>query len=159
MTPCHAAALALVGWYLTRPPLPQRQLMPSTRTLRQLCGDERWVGASRPGRNARLTAPTHENDASPPTIRASRKNSDDRTAGGSFSSRDLRLGEHPSDPPHACVSLIPRQAAMANVKRLARKEKTAILVWLKIYLIRLLPFPAAESTAQRCKNAHLPYPR
>ena len=48
---------------------------------------------------------------------------------------------------------------MANVKRLARKEKTAILVWLKIYLIRLLPFPAAESTAQRCKNAHLPYPR
>jgi hypothetical protein len=48
---------------------------------------------------------------------------------------------------------------MANVKRLARKEKTAKLVWLKIYLIRLLPFPAAESTAQRCKNAHLPYPR
>jgi hypothetical protein len=43
---------------------------------------------------------------------------------------------------------------MANVKRLARKEKTAVLVWLKIYLIRLLPFPAAESTAQRCKNAH-----
>jgi hypothetical protein len=122
--------------------------------------DERWVGAPRPGRNARLTAPTLGNDASPPTIRApQRKNSDDRTAGGSFSSRDLRLGEHPSDPPHACVSLIPRQAAMANVKRLARKEKTAVLVWLKIYLICLLPFPAAESTAQRCKNAHLPYPR
>jgi hypothetical protein len=78
----------------------------------------------------------------------------------SFLSRDLRLGEHPSDPPHACVSLIPRQAAMANVNRLAQKEKTAaVLVWLKIYLIRLLPFPAAESTAQRCKNAHLPYPR
>ncbi len=72
----------------------------------------------------------------------------------SFLGRDLRLGEHSSDPPHACVSLIPRQAAMANVKRLARKEKTAVLVWLKIYLIRLLPFPAAESTAQRCKNAH-----
>ena len=48
---------------------------------------------------------------------------------------------------------------MANVKRLARKEKTAVLVWLKIYLICLLPFPAAESTEQRCKNAHLPYPR
>jgi hypothetical protein len=72
----------------------------------------------------------------------------------SFLSRDL--GEHPSDPPHACVSLIPRQAAIANVNRLAQKEKTAaVLVWLKIYLIRLLPFPAAESTAQRRKNAHL----
>jgi hypothetical protein len=43
---------------------------------------------------------------------------------------------------------------MANVKRLAQKEKTAVLVWLKIYLIRLLPFSAAESTAQRWKNAH-----
>ena len=73
--------------------------------------------------------------------------------------RDLRLGEHPSDPPHACVSLIPRQAAMANVNRLAQKEKAVVLVWLKIYLIRLLPFPAAESTAQPCKNAHLPHPR
>jgi hypothetical protein len=92
-------------------------------------------------------------------IRASRKNSDNRTAGGSFSSRYLRLGEHPSDPPHACVSLIPRQAAMANVKRLAQKEKPVVLVWLKIYLIRLLPSPAAELTEQRCKNAHLRYPR
>ena len=159
MTPCHASALALVGWYLMRPPLPHPQLMPSTRTPRQLCGDEK-CGRSFPTRKeCEAHRANHGNDASPPTIRASRKNSDDRTAGGSFSSRDLRLGEHPSDPPHACVSLIPRQAAMANVKRLARKEKTAILVWLKIYLIRLLPFPAAESTAQRCKNAHLPYPR
>ncbi len=48
---------------------------------------------------------------------------------------------------------------MANVKRLPQKEKTAVRAWLKIYSIRLLPFPAAESTAQRCKNAHLPYPR
>src|ERR1700746_981453 len=72
----------------------------------------------------------------------------------SFLSRDLRLGEHPSDPPHACVSLIPRQAAMANVHRLAQKEKSVILVCLKIYLIRLLPFLAAELTAQRCKNTH-----
>jgi hypothetical protein len=32
---------------------------------------------------------------------------------------------------------------MANVKRLAQKEKPAVLVWLKIYLIRLLPFAAA----------------
>src|ERR1700693_1953320 len=62
-----------------------------------------------------------------------------------FLSRDLRLGKHPSDLRHACVSLIPRQAAMANVKRFARKEKTVVLVWFKIYLIRLLPFPAAES--------------
>jgi hypothetical protein len=77
----------------------------------------------------------------------------------SFSSRDLRLREHPSDPPHVCLSLIPRQAAMANVNRLAQKEKPVVLVWLKIYLIRLLPFPAAELTAQRYKNAHLPYPR
>jgi hypothetical protein len=75
-----------------------------------------------------------------------------------FLSRDLRFGKHPGDLRHACVSLIPRQAAMANVKRLARKEKTVVLVWLKIYLIRLLPFPAAESTAQRCKNAHRRYP-
>jgi hypothetical protein len=73
--------------------------------------------------------------------------------------RDLRLAEHPSDPPHACVSLIPRQAAMANVSRLAQKKKSVVLVWLKIYLIRLLPFPAAELTAQRCKNGHLLYPR
>jgi hypothetical protein len=48
---------------------------------------------------------------------------------------------------------------MANVNRLAQKEKPVVLVWLKIYLIRLLPFPAAELTAQRYKNAHLPYPR
>jgi hypothetical protein len=54
--------------------------------------------------------------------------------------------------PQACVSLIPRQAAMANVNRLAQKEKSVVVVWLKIYLIRLLPFPAAELTAQRCKN-------
>jgi hypothetical protein len=33
---------------------------------------------------------------------------------------------------------------MANVERLARKQKTAVLVRLKIYLIRPLPFPAAE---------------
>jgi hypothetical protein len=39
----------------------------------------------------------------------------------SFLSRDLRLGKHPGDLRHACVSLIPRQAAMANVMRLARK--------------------------------------
>src|SRR5260370_37769747 len=106
------------------------------------------VGASRPGRNARLTAPTHGNDASPPTIRASRKNSNDRTAGGSFSSRDLRLGEHPSDPPHACGSLILRQAAMANVKRLARKGKTAILRWLNSDLEHLPTLPAARETEQ-----------
>jgi hypothetical protein len=77
----------------------------------------------------------------------------------SFLSRDLRLGKHPSNPRHAFVSLIPRQAAMANVKRLAQKEKIAVLVWLKIYLIRLLPFPAAESTAQRFKNPHRRIPR
>jgi hypothetical protein len=142
-----------------RPPLPLLNSCRPQGHRGSSAGMKNGVGASRPGRNARLTAPTHGNDASPPTIRASRKNSDDRTAGGSFSSRDLRLGEHPSDPPHACVSLITRQAAMANVKRLARKEKTAVLAWLKIYLICLLPFPAAESTAQRCKNAHLPYPR
>ena len=47
---------------------------------------------------------------------------------------------------------------MANVNRLAQKEKTAVRAWLKIYLIDLLPFPAAELTAQRCKNGHLPYP-
>jgi hypothetical protein len=43
---------------------------------------------------------------------------------------------------------------MANAKRLAQKEKKAVLVWLKIYLIRLLPFPVAESTAQRFENSH-----
>jgi len=133
--PRHAAALALVGWYLMLPPL-------------------QFVG---PGNDPGFGSANIS--ASPPTTRASRKNSDDRTAGGSFSGRDLRLGEHPSDLPHACVSLIPRQAAMANVNRLAQKENPGVLVWLKIYLIRLLPFPAAELTAQRCKNAHLPYPR
>ena len=40
---------------------------------------------------------------------------------------------------------------MANVSRLAQKEKTAVHAWLKLYMICLLPFPAAESTAQRCK--------
>jgi hypothetical protein len=35
-----------------------------------------------PRRNARPTAPTHGNGASPPTIRASRKNSDEQAAGG-----------------------------------------------------------------------------
>ena len=43
---------------------------------------------------------------------------------------------------------------MANVKRLAQKQKTVEVVRPKIYLINLLPFPAAESVAQRCKNAH-----
>ena len=43
---------------------------------------------------------------------------------------------------------------MANVNRLEQKEKTVVFVWLEIYLVCLLPFPAADSTAQRCKNAH-----
>jgi hypothetical protein len=43
---------------------------------------------------------------------------------------------------------------MANVKRLVQKEKTAVLVWLKIYLIRLPPFPPAKFTPERRKNAH-----
>jgi hypothetical protein len=83
MKPRHVAALALVVWYLMQPPLRTSTLMPSTRTLPQLCGDGRGLGASLPSRNARPTAPTHGNGASPATTRASRKNSDDRTAGGS----------------------------------------------------------------------------
>jgi hypothetical protein len=47
---------------------------------------------------------------------------------------------------------------MANVNRLAQKENSVVLVWFKIYLIRLLPFPAAELTAQLCKNTHRPIP-
>jgi hypothetical protein len=76
-----------------------------------------------------------------------------------MSSRDLRFGKHPGDPRHACVSSVLRQAAMANIKRLAHEKKTAVPDWLKIYLVCLLPFPAAESTAQRLKNAHCRIPR
>jgi hypothetical protein len=47
---------------------------------------------------------------------------------------------------------------MANVNRLAQKEKTAVRAWFEIYLIGLLPCPAAELTAQRRKSAHLAYP-
>jgi hypothetical protein len=47
---------------------------------------------------------------------------------------------------------------MANVNRLAQKEKTAVLVWLKIYLIRLLPFLAAELTVAAVQKVHLTYP-
>ena len=78
----------------------------------------------------------------------------------SFSSRDLILREHHGDPPYVWLSLILRQAAMANATGSHRRRNPSfLLVWLKIYLIRLLPFPAAELTAQRYKNAHLPYPR
>jgi len=59
-------------------------------------------------------------------------------------SHDLRLAEHPNYPPHPCVSLIPRQATVANKMRLAREEKIAVLAGLKIDTIHLLPLPAAE---------------
>jgi hypothetical protein len=70
------------------------------------------------------------------------------------SSRDLGLGKQPDDPHHTRVALIARQTAMARVKRLTRKAIAIVLVWLKIYLIRLQPHPAAELAAQRSKDPH-----
>ena len=67
MKPRHVATLALVGWCLMAPPLPHLNTHAVHKDTAAALRGWKMLGASLPRRNARLTAPTHGNGASPAT--------------------------------------------------------------------------------------------
>jgi hypothetical protein len=92
MFPRHVAALALVGWYLMRPPLPHLNTHAVHKDTAAALRGWKMVRRFPTQKECRPTAPTRGNGASPPTTRASRKNSDEQAARGGGSA--LRLSDH-----------------------------------------------------------------